>query len=67
MQFCGIDWANDHHDALCIDEQGHPLGSIRVAHSPEGLSHLDTYLERMAGLGGREQIACIAHELRNEM
>ena len=42
MQFCGIDWANDHHDALCIDEQGHPLGSIRVAHSPEGLSHLDT-------------------------
>jgi len=59
MQFCGIDWANDHHDALSIDEQGHQLGSIRVAHSPEGLSQLDTYLERMAGPGGREQIACI--------
>jgi transposase len=59
MKFCGIDWANDHHDALSIDEQGHQLGSIRLAHSPEGLSQLDTYLERMAGPGGREQIACI--------
>jgi transposase len=59
MQFCGIDWANDHHDALSIDEAGRQLGSIRVAHSPEGLSQLDTYLERMAGPGGREQIACI--------
>ncbi len=59
MQFCGIDWANDHHDALCIDDQGHQLGSIRVAHTPEGLNQLDSYLERMAGPAGREQIACI--------
>jgi hypothetical protein len=49
MKFCGIDWANDHHDALCIDEQGRQLGSIRVAHSPEGLTRLDSYLERIAG------------------
>ena len=42
-----------------IDEQGHQLGSIRVAHNPEGLSQSDTYLERMAGPGGREGIACI--------
>ncbi len=59
MQFCGIDWAHDHHDALCIDEQGHQLGSIRLAHTPVGLSQLDSYLERMAGPAGREQIACI--------
>jgi transposase len=59
MRFCGIDWANDHHDALSIDENGQRLGSIRVAHSPDGLSQLDTYLERIAGPGGREQIACI--------
>ena len=59
MQFCGIDWATDHHDALCIDEQGHQLGSIRVAHSPDGLGQLDAYLERMAGPGGKDQIACI--------
>ena len=59
MQFCGIDWANDHHDAVCIDDQGKQLGSIHVAHSPEGLSQLDAYLERMAGPAGKEQIACI--------
>jgi transposase len=59
MKFCGIDWANEHHDALSIDEQGHQLGSIRVAHSPEGLSQLDAYLTRIAGPTGREQIACI--------
>jgi transposase len=59
MRFCGIDWANDHHDALCIDEHGHQLGSIRVAHSPDGLSQLDTYLERMAEPGGKDQLACI--------
>ncbi len=47
------------HDALCIDEQGHQLGSIRVAHSPDGLGQLDAYLERMAGPGGKDQIACI--------
>src|SRR5258708_4092984 len=59
MKFCAIDWANDHHDALSIDEQGRQLGSIHVSHTPEGLSQLDAYLERMASPGGREQIACI--------
>jgi transposase len=44
---------------LRIDEQGHQLGSIRVAHSPEGLSQLDSYLERIAGPGGKGQLACI--------
>src|SRR5438876_11648893 len=59
MRFCGIDWANDHHDVLSIDEQGHQLGTIRVTHSPEGLSQQDTYMERMAGRGGTVQIAGI--------
>jgi transposase len=59
MKFCGLDWANDHHDALSIDEQGRQLGSTRVAHSSDGLSQLDAYLERIAGPGGKDQIACI--------
>ena len=59
MKFCGIDWADDHHDALSIDEQGRQLGSIRVAHSPEGLSQLDSSLERIAGPAGKDQLACI--------
>jgi transposase len=63
MQFCGIDWADEHHDAVSIDEQGRQLGSIRVAHSPEGLSQLDTYLERIAGPGGNEHLACIVETI----
>jgi transposase len=59
MKFCGIDWANDHHDALSIDEQGRQLGSIRVAHTPEGLNCLDTYLEGIAGGPDHEEVACI--------
>ncbi len=59
MKYCGIDWANDHHDALSIDEQGRQLGSIRVAHTPEGLSQLDAYLERITAPGGKDQVACI--------
>lgn len=59
MKYCGIDWANDHHDALSIDEQGHQLGSIRVAHTPEGLSQLDAYLERITAPDARDQVACI--------
>lgn len=59
MKFCGIDWANAHHDALSIDEQGHQLGSIRVAHTPEGLSQLDAYLTRLAASEGKDQVACI--------
>lgn len=59
MKYCGIDWANDHHDALSLDEQGRQLGSIRVAHTPEGLSQLDGYLERIATPDGKDQVACI--------
>jgi transposase len=44
---------------LSIDDQGPQLGSIRVAHSPEGMSQLDAYLEPIAGPGGKEQVACI--------
>lgn len=59
MKYCGIDWANDHHDALSIDEQGRQLGSIRVSHTPEGLSRLNTYLESIAGDSGHSSVACI--------
>jgi transposase len=59
MKFCGIAWANDHHDAVSIDEHGQQVGSIRVAHSPQGLSQLDAYLEQVAGPAGKEQVACL--------
>jgi transposase len=59
MWYAGIDWANDHHDALVIDEKGHQVGSLRIDHSPSGLSKLNTFLEQVIGLQPKDQMACI--------
>ena len=49
MWYAGIDWANEHHDVLVIDEQGHQVGALRVEHSPQGMSRLNTFLEQIIG------------------
>jgi transposase len=59
MWYVGIDWANDHHDALVIDEQGRQVGSLRVDHSPQGMSKLNTFLQQISGWESKEQMACI--------
>lgn len=59
MLYAGIDWADQKHDALVLDAAGHKLGSIRVAHSPEGLAKLDEWLGHILNGQSREQIACI--------
>src|SRR5437763_4139144 len=57
--YAGIDWANDHHDALVVDEQGRQVGSLRVDHSPQGMSKLNTFLQQIIGWESKEQMACI--------
>src|ERR1700736_2523779 len=59
MWYAGIDWANDHHDAVVIDEKGHQVGSLRIDHSPQGMSKLHTFLEQITGPHQRENLACI--------
>ena len=59
MWYAGIDWANDHHDALVIDEKGRQVGSLRVDHTPQGMSKLNTFLEQIIGTAPKEQMACI--------
>jgi len=59
MWYAGIDWANDHHDALVIDEKGHQVGSLRIDHNPSGLSKLNTFLEQVIGAQPKDQMACI--------
>jgi transposase len=59
MWYAGIDWANEHHDALVIDEQGRQIGTLRVEHSPQGLSKLNAFLEQIIGSESKEQLACI--------
>ena len=59
MFYTGIDWADQKHDGLVLDEAGRKLGSIRVAHTPEGLDKLDAWLSSTLGDQGKEQMACI--------
>jgi transposase len=59
MWYAGIDWANDHHDALIIDEKGRQVGSLRVDHTPQGLAKLNSFLEQIIGSFPKEQMACI--------
>lgn len=59
MWYAGIDWADTHHDALVIDERGRQVGSLRVDHTPQGMSKLNTFLEQIIGTAPKEQMACI--------
>src|SRR5438874_13168822 len=59
MWYTGIDWADEHHDALTIDEKGHQMGSIRVDHSPQGFAKLDTFLGQIIGSESKEHMACL--------
>ncbi len=59
MFYAGIDWADQKHDALILDEVGRKLGSIRVSHTKEGLDKLDAWLSSMLGGQDKEQMACI--------
>jgi transposase len=38
--FCGIDWAEDHHDVAVIDADGHLLSRARIGNDPAGLHRL---------------------------
>jgi transposase len=59
MLYIGVDWADQKHDALALDEAGRKLGAIRVAHTAEGLAKLDVWLVQILGSSDKEQMACI--------
>jgi transposase len=57
MWYAGIDWADQHHDVVVIDEAGHQRGALRVTHTKEGLSELTHFLLGLAKTP--EQMACM--------
>jgi|SRR5215469_4971634 len=59
MFYAGIDWADQKHDVVVLDEAGRQQGSIRVTHTQEGLAKLDTFLAQLLGGSSKEQMACI--------
>ena len=57
MWYAGIDWADQHHDVVVIDEAGRQVATRRVAHTQEGLTALKHLLIGIAK--APEQMACI--------
>lgn len=57
MWYAGIDWADQHHAIVVIDETGRQVGALRVAHTKEGLTELTRFLLGLAQTP--EQMACI--------
>src|SRR5690349_4882400 len=57
MYYVGIDWANDHHDIVVIDDANQNKGTIRVNHSVSGLAQLDKFLKDI--VSDPQQVACI--------
>jgi transposase len=60
MWYAGIDWADQHHDVVVIDEQGKPVAKKRVAHSAEGVAELVTFLRAVGDVREHpDHLACI--------
>ena len=65
MWYAGIDWADEHHDAVVLDEQGQRVASCRVTHTPEGLAQLVTFLQGTVGSAPTSQeLACLIETTR---
>ncbi len=45
--FLGIDWSHTHHAACFLDERGHVLSRLTVAHTADGLGQLDRAREQL--------------------
>jgi transposase len=59
MWYAGIDWADDHHDVVVLDDTGRQIASRRVAHTAAGLAELTTTLSQIGGATTKDQLACI--------
>jgi transposase len=59
MFYAGIDWADQKHDGLVLDETGRKLSSIRVPHTPDGLAKLNAWLLGTLGGQDKEQMVCV--------
>ncbi len=64
MWYAGIDWADDHHDLVVLDEPGRQVRTLRVAHTPAGLAHLTAALEQICGSDAKLQLACFVETNR---
>jgi transposase len=63
MWYAGIDWADDHHDLVIVDDVGEIMRTLRVAHTAEGIRELiallRTTLTQPDQTVAWEQLVCV--------
>lgn len=59
MWYAGIDWADEKHDVVVLDEAGHQIGKRQVKHSLEGLAELTDFLQEISGETRKADLACM--------
>jgi transposase len=59
MWYAGIDWADDHHDAVVVDDGGRVVLTLRIAHTVAGLARLTAAFSQICGTEAKEQLVCI--------
>jgi transposase len=60
MWYAGIDWADEHHVVVVLDERRQQVATKQVAHTVEGLAQLVSFLRGIVGTPERqEELACI--------
>jgi transposase len=60
MWYASIDWADEHHDVVVLDEHGLRVASCRVTHTPAGLAELITFLQgTVAAAPTPQELACL--------
>ncbi len=65
MWFVGIDWADDHHDAVVIDDAGKRAATTRVPHTSDGMAELIAFLRDIGDVDTHpEHLACIVETNR---
>lgn len=57
--YTGIDWSDDKHDVVVLDEAGSRLGEREVKHTVKGLQELNDFLQTWTGPEHKADMACI--------
>src|SRR5215211_6452194 len=69
--YCGIDWAEQHHDVAVVDSAGRVLAQQRIGDDLAGFTALTEVLDRLASARGQVGIALetdhglVVHALRD--
>lgn len=57
--YAGIDWSDDKHDVVVLNEAASRVGEREVKHTVKGLNELNDFLQTLTGPEHKMEMACI--------